>query len=89
MASWHPPTPSSDHEALFEIYGAVREIQTEQARVAKELKEKLDTICDRCEAEDQRVSLLEKWRAAITGGLTVVGIIAGVALGHVLRLWLP
>jgi hypothetical protein len=74
----HPPEPRNDREALFEIYSAVQEIH-----------KKLDTICENYKREDRRIGRLEQWRATITGGLAIIGIIAGVALGHVLRIWLP
>lgn len=67
------PAPENDHEHLIAIYNAVQAIQ---ARILE--------LCVQSDSQCRRLDHLESWQNRISGGLAVVGLVAGTALGKLL-----
>jgi len=85
------PPPQSDREYLIRIYDATQAIKLSVADLCKRVDGhdgRLDTLEDAsgrgesCAQHTEQISGLQKWRWAVTGGLSVVVLLASWALGH-------
>jgi len=52
------------------------------------VREKLDSIHSQVEKTNGRVQSLERWRAAMAGGMTVLSIIVIPIVLYVIRTWI-